>query len=193
MNLCLFGASSRNLDAEYYRQAAALGKLLAENGHTLVFGGGAEGLMGACATGVLNVGGRVIGIAPRFFDEPGILLPGCTEMIITETMAERKEKMLAMSEGFLVLPGGIGTMDEFFEVITLRQLGRLRGRIVLLDTLGFYRKLTDFLRSMADHDFMSESCLQLFETCETPEAALQAVLKTDNLAGSVRRLEDYCR
>ncbi len=193
MNLCLFGASSRNLEQLYYTEAETLGKLIAEGGHTLVFGGGADGLMGACAHGALNAGGKVIGIAPKIFDKPGILLSDCTELILTATMAERKEKMLSLSEGFLVLPGGIGTMDEFFEVITLRQLGQLQGRIVLLDTLGFYGDLTVFLHNMADQGFMSENCLQLLETCKTPEAALQAVLKKDDLAGSIRRLEDYCR
>ena len=170
-----------------------MGRLIAEAGHTVVFGGGADGLMGACARGAKAAGGKIVGIAPRMFNEPGILLPECDELILTDTMAARKEIMFSESEAFLALPGGIGTMDEFFEAITLRQLGLLQGSIVLLNTRGFYTPLFAYLEQMAELGFMSQNCLKLVHLCDTPEAALEALQTPDDLTGSIRRLEDYTR
>ena len=193
MKICIFGASSSRLDPVYYHEAEAMGRLLAEAGHTVVFGGGADGLMGACARGAKAAGGKIVGIAPRMFNEPGILLPECDELILTDSMAARKEPMFSESEAFLALPGGIGTMDEFFEATTLRQLGLLRGAIVLLNTKGFYTPLVAYLEQMAEQGFMSRNCLSLLSLCDTPEAALEALLTPVELEGSIRRLEDYTR
>ena len=191
MNICVFGASSSRLPSVYYQEAETVGRLIAEASHTLVFGGGADGLMGACARGTKTVGGQVIGIAPRLFNEPGFLFQACDELILTDSMAARKEKMFSAADAFIALPGGIGTMDEFFEAITLRQLGLLRGPLILLNTLGFYHPLMTVLERMADEGFMSRNCLALLHLCETPEAAIQAALTPDPLTGSIRRLEDY--
>ena len=193
MKICLFGASSSRLDPVYFQEAERMGRLIAEAGHTVVFGGGADGLMGACARGAKAVGGRIVGIAPRMFNEPGILLPECDELILTDSMSARKEKMFSESEAFLALPGGIGTMDEFFEAITLRQLGLLRGPIVLLNTRGFYTPLFAYLEQMAELGFMSQNCMKLVHLCDTPEAALEALQAPDDLVGSIRRLEDAPR
>lgn len=193
MKICLFGASSSRLDPVYFQESERMGCLIAEAGHTVVFGGGADGLMGACARGAKAAGGKIVGIAPRMFNEPGILLPECDELILTDTMAARKEIMFSESEAFLALPGGIGTMDEFFEAITLRQLGLLQGTIVLLNTRGFYTPLVAYLEQMAEQGFMSRNCLKLVHLCDTPEAALEALLTPDDLVGSIRRLEDYTR
>ena len=193
MKICLFGASSSRLDPVYFQESEKTGRLIAEAGHTVVFGGGADGLMGACARGAKAAGGKIVGIAPRMFNEPGILLPECDELILTDTMAARKEIMFSESEAFLALPGGIGTMDEFFEAITLRQLGLLQGTIVLLNTRGFYTPLVAYLEQMAEQGFMSRNCLKLVHLCDTPEAALEALLTPDDLVGSIRRLEDYTR
>ena len=124
MKICVFGASSRELAQGYYDAAYELGAQLARRGHELVFGGGTSGLMGAAARGVVSEGGRLTGVAPRFFDEPGILFEGCTDFVFTETMSERKKAMEDMSDAFVTLPGGIGTFEEFFEALTLKQLGR---------------------------------------------------------------------
>ena len=191
MTICIFGASSNRLDGVYFEAAEQLGKLIAEQGHSIVFGGGADGLMGACAKGVKRAGGRMTGIAPRLFDEPGFLLPDCDELLMTDTMAERKEQMLRLSDAFIALPGGIGTMDEFFETITLKQLGLARGGLVLLNTAGYYEPLLAFLRQMAELGFMSRGCLELLHLCDTPEEALQAALQPEAAKGSIQRLEDY--
>ena len=193
MKICIFGASSSRLDPVYFEAAEEMGKRIARGGHTLVFGGGADGLMGACARGAKAAGGKIVGIAPRMFNEPGILLPECDELILTDSMAARKETMFSESEAFLALPGGIGTMDEFFEAITLRQLGLLRGQIVLLNTLDFYTPLVSYLGQMAEQGFMSRNCLELVRLCDTPESALEALEIPDELDGSIRRLEDYTR
>ena len=109
MNICVYGASGDRLDREYFDAAERLGELIGQGGHSLIFGGGQNGLMGACARGVSRKKGKITGIAPRFFDEPGILYPHCTEFIFTETMGQRKAAMEDAAQAFIVLPGGIGT------------------------------------------------------------------------------------
>ena len=191
MNICIFAASSNRPAEDYFQAAEEMGRLIAGAGHTLVFGGGAEGLMGACAKGVKNAGGKLIGIAPKLFDEPGFLLSGCDTFLMTETMAVRKEKMLEISDAFLALPGGIGTMDEFFETVTLKQLGLVHGPLVLLNTNHFYDPLLAFLQDMSAQGFLSEACLALLRVCMTPDEALEALLIPEERRGSIRRLEDY--
>ena len=193
MNICIFGASSNRLDPIFYLASEEMGRLIALAGHRIVFGGGADGLMGACARGAKGAGGRMIGIAPRLFNESGFLFPDCDELILTDSMSSRKQKMFSLSDSFLALPGGIGTMDEFFEAITLRQLGLLQGPLVLLNTLGFYSPLVSFLERMAEQGFMSRTCLDLLRICDTPAHAMDALLLPDDLKGSIRRLEDYIR
>ena len=189
MNICIYGASSNQPGEVYFQDAETLGRLIAEAGHTLVFGGGRDGLMGACARGALHAGGRVVGIAPEMFLDPGFLLDSCSEMILTASMAERKERMLALSDAFICLAGGIGTMDEFFETVTLKQLGLVSGPLVLLNTEEFYTPLLELLRRMAEGGFMSANCLGLVRLCRTPEESLAAALRPETLQGSLDRLE----
>ena len=153
MRICIFGASGRELDARYYTEAEAVGRLIGENGDSIVFGGGAEGLMGACARGVSAAGGNVVGIAPRFFDEPGILYDKCSRMIFTETMRERKQRMQEESDACIVLPGGIGTMEETFEVITLSSLGRMQKKSAFLDAESYWEPAVELLRGAVEKGF----------------------------------------
>ena len=132
-------------------------------------------------------------MAPRFFDEPGILYPGCTRMIYTETMRERKAIMEEEAEAFVVLPGGIGTFEEFFETLTLKQLGRYDKPIALLNTLGCYDAMQELLRRSAETGFMSANCLKLYALCDSPAAALDYVENADRLTGGISRLEDYAK
>lgn len=191
MNICVFGASSAALDEIYYREAEDLGRELALRGHTLVFGGGKEGLMGAAARGASSAGGAVIGIAPRFFNEPGVLYEHCTELILTDTMRERKQLMEDNSQACIALPGGIGTYEEFFEMLTLKQLGRSSRAIVLLDTAGCYAPLQALLESTAERRFMSRSCLELYKTVSSPAEALDYIESYVPRSGSINRLTDY--
>lgn len=161
MNICIYGASSDRIDTIYIKEGEYLGRLLAQRGHTLVFGAGATGLMGAAARGITEEGGKMIGIAPSFFDQPGVLQQNCTELILTETMRQRKELMEQKSDGFIMTPGGIGTLEEFFEILTLKQLGRHNKPIGVLNTAGYFDQLENLLVSTAEKGFMDRSCLRL--------------------------------
>lgn len=192
MNICIYGASSNKLAREYYDTAEQLGALMAKAGHTLVFGGGQGGLMGAAARGAHAHGGDIIGVSPHFFDKPGILYPHCTRFIYTDTMRERKAIMEDESDAFIVLPGGIGTYEEFFEMLTLKQLGRHSKPMAVLNTRGYYDPMAAMLENTVEEGFMSASCMDLFGVCSTPEEVLDYVLTAKRVTGSIeRKLEDY--
>lgn len=193
MNICIFGASSDRLEPAYYKAAHALGVLIARGGHRLIFGGGNEGLMGACARGVRQEGGRPFGIAPRFFDEPGILMREGCDLLFTETMAERKTRMEAEADAFIALPGGIGTYEEFFEVLTLKQLGRHSKPMALLNTCDYYTPFDALLRTTAEKSFMSDSVLSLYALCGTPDEALRHVTRPDSAPVQASPLSAYSR
>ena len=191
MNICLYGASSNTLDRVYLDAAYDFGARLAKNGHTLVYGGGAQGVMGAAARGAKKAGGKVIGVAPSFFNVDGILYDQCDEFIYTETMRERKGIMDEKAEGFLLAPGGIGSFEEFFEILTLKQLGRDDRAIVLLNTLGAFDAMLHMLEELAERRFMSKNCLELYFVAGTPEQAMDYLAHYVPRKGSIRRLEDY--
>ena len=172
MNICVFGAASDKLEGAYFALAEELGRAMARRGHTMIFGGGATGLMGAAARGLMAEGGRFIGIAPRFFDIPGILMADGGEMIFTETMAERKTLMRDMSDAFITLPGGIGTYEEFLETLTLKQLGRHEKPMALLETLGYYQSMETMLRHTVEAGFMAAECLDMYRLFDDGEACL---------------------
>ena len=162
MKICVFAASSRTIDCSYVDEAFALGAELAGRGHSIVFGGGTSGLMGAVARGAFSAGGGIIGVAPRFFDEPGILYEHCTEMLFTETMSERKKLMEDLSDAFITLPGGIGTFEEFFEALTLKQLGRHAKAMAVLNTLGYYDAMEAMVQRAVDERFLTADGKDLY-------------------------------
>ena len=145
MNICIYGASSAELEQIYYDKTEELGRMMAKRGHGLVFGGGATGMMGAAARGVDSEDGYILGIAPRFFDKPGVLYENCSEFIFTETMRERKKLLEERSDATIVTPGGIGTYEEFFEILTLKSLHRLDRPIVLYNINGYYDRMKALL------------------------------------------------
>lgn len=177
MNICVFGASSNDIDKKYIEAGEALGRAMAEQGHGLVFGGGQTGLMGAVSRGAAECGGYCIGIAPTFFDMPGILYQNCSEFIFTETMRERKELMEQKSNAFIMTPGGIGTMEEFFEIFTLKQLGRHEKPIGIFNVDGYYDGLIQMLKSTAEKGFMAEECMDLLAISDDPEELLELISK----------------
>lgn len=193
MNICIYGASSARLDKAYYDAAYELGTLIGSAGHTVVFGGGKAGLMGAAARGAYESGGRVIAIVPEFFNEPGIIYEHCAEVIFTDTMRERKQRMDEYADAFAVLPGGIGTFEEFFEMLTLKQLGRHSKAMALLNTNDAYAPMLDMLEKAADEGFMSRRCMALFSVCATPEMLMDYIEGYVPVTGSVHRLEDYTK
>lgn len=173
MNICIYGASSTLIDNSYIKDGEKLGKIMAEHNHNLVFGGGASGLMGAVARGMTETGkGKIIGIAPSFMNVDGILYEGCTDFIYSETMRERKQLMDEKSDAFVVTPGGIGTFDEFFEILTLKQLGRHNKPIVILNTNGYYNHLKSLLQNCIDEKFMKPACADLIYFTDEPEEVI---------------------
>ncbi len=175
MNICVYGASSNTIDNVFIAQGEALGRLLAENGHTLVFGGGNNGMMGAVARGAKEKSGKVIGIAPKFFDADGVLFKACDEFIYPETMRERKGLLDEMADGFIVTAGGVGTFDEFFEIFTLKQLGRHNKPIVVLNTDGYFNSLKELLENAINRSFMTRTNLGICHFTKTPEAAIKYI------------------
>ena len=161
MKLCLYGASSNLIDKKYIDATEKLGEEMAKRGHTLVFGGGANGLMGAAARGATKAGGEILGISPKFFDVDGVLYDKCTEFIYTETMQERKHLLVTKSDGFIVMPGGPGTFDELFETLSLRQLGIHNKPIAVFNIDGYFDPLGQMLKNAYDGNFMTEEILQL--------------------------------
>lgn len=181
MNICVYGASSNTIDHSYIEKTEYLGRQLAKRGHTLVYGAGANGLMGAVARGVHSENGSIIGVTPSFFNVDGILFEDVTELITTETMRERKQIMEDRADAFIVTPGGIGTLEEFFEILTLKQLGRHGKAIVIYNQNGFYDHLLAMMKATADKGFMTPVTNEIYTVMDNADAILDYIenYKTD--------------
>lgn len=163
MNICVYGASSDAIDKEYIKEVEKLGEEMARRGHGLVYGAGAQGLMGAAARGMTKFGGDIVGVSPSFFKVDGVLYDKCTEMIFTETMRERKQIMEERADAFIVTPGGVGTFEEFFEILTLKQLNRHQKAIAIFNIKGYYNELESFMSNAAKEEFMKKDTLGLYK------------------------------
>ncbi|MGD8331374.1 MAG: TIGR00730 family Rossman fold protein [Acidobacteriota bacterium] len=153
-NICVFcGSNSGNLP-EFAEGARALGETLARRGYGLVYGGASIGLMGALADAVLAGGGKVIGVIPGALADKEIAHRGLSELVVVDSMHERKARMMALSDGFIALPGGMGTMEEMFEVLTWAQLGIHRKPCGLLDVEGYFFPLLNFLDEATRRGFL---------------------------------------
>ncbi len=172
MNICVYGASSNRIKDIYLEKTYELGAKIARRGHTLVFGGGNGGVMGASARGAYDNGGEIIGVAPTFFKVDGVLFEHCTELIHTETMRDRKEILENRSKAYIVAPGGIGTFDEFFEMYTLKQLGRHAKAIAIYNIDGYYDHMLKMLELTAEGEFMAKASLDLFKVFDDMDAML---------------------
>ncbi len=175
MNICVYGASSTTTEHSFIEAGEKLGEEMAKRNHTLVFGGGANGMMGASARGMHRMGGKIIGVAPEFFHVDGVLYEHCTEFIYPEDMRARKKKMEELSDAFIVTPGGIGTFDEFFEILTLKQLSRHNKPIAILNTNGYYDCMEKFIQNVIDNHFMNEESKKLYFISESPTDVLDYV------------------
>ncbi len=174
MKICVFGAASAHIDNVYIKAVEELGYKMAKRGHSLVFGCGASGLMGAAARGVRRGGGYIHGVVPEFFREEAIeqLFEDCEKITYTETMHERKAIMEDDADAFVIAPGGVGTFEELFEVLTLKQLNRHCKAIVFYNIDGYYDELLEFLKTACDRKFITESCLDLYAVCDNPDGVL---------------------
>ncbi|MBR4419478.1 MAG: TIGR00730 family Rossman fold protein [Clostridia bacterium] len=162
MKICVYGASSNQIDKNLIKTGEALGEEMAKRGIPLIFGAGANGMMGAVARGITKGGGHMTGIAPSFFEVDGIIYDKCDELIRPETMWDRKTLLRDFADAYIVTPGGIGTMDEFFEVLTLKQLGRTDKAMVILNIDGFYDKLIALLDGFIKDKAVKETVYNLF-------------------------------
>ena len=172
MNICVFGAARDELNEEYFRLGEALGEAMGRRGHTMIFGGGAHGLMGAAARGCRRAGGRIVSVVPWFFNGPGILWEDNAELIRMDTLAERKAVMMERADAFLSLPGGLGTFDEFFEVLTMRNLGLHEKPIALLECDGYWQSARTMIRTAVEKGFAAPKALEIFDVFTDPEACL---------------------
>jgi uncharacterized protein (TIGR00730 family) len=188
MRVCVFAASSNKIDNQYFTAASKLGSLLAEAGTEVVYGGGGIGLMGSLADAVLENGGKITGVLPSFMKDEGWGHHSVQEMILTPDMGERKRRMFAMSDAVIALPGGVGTLEELTEAITLKQLSLFNGPIIILNTLGFYKSLLDFLENMIDNNFLRFEPKEIWEIVNTPEEVIIALNRTDRIAEDWRKI-----
>ena len=175
ISVCVFCGSRYGLRPAYREAAEALGRGVAARGWRLVYGGGDVGLMGAIADAALAAGGDVVGIIPRRLLEREVGKREVDSLVVTGTMAERKDRMIAESDAFVALPGGLGTLDELFEVVTLRQLGYIDKPIVLVDTDGYWQPLLRLIDRIVDEAFAERDATALVEVAETAERALEMV------------------
>ncbi|MBQ8018255.1 MAG: TIGR00730 family Rossman fold protein [Methanobrevibacter sp.] len=154
MKICLYGSGSRKIDEIYTDEAYELGCRIAQDNHTLVFGGGDTGMMGSCARGVHDNAGKSIGIAPEWIGGFEPLCEKCSEFIYVDSMDERKKKFVENSDAFIISPGGIGTLDEFFEIITLKKLKQHDKKIIVFNINHFYDKMIEMIDEMGDKGFL---------------------------------------
>lgn len=175
MRICVYCASSQECDRIYHNAATALGRLLAEAGATVVYGGGAVGLMGSLANGALAAGGDVVGIIPRFMTEVEWQHPGLASLEVVEDMRERKHRLLTGSDAVVALPGGCGTLEELFEALTLKRLGLYFNPIVLVNTNDFYTPLQRFMLRMIEQRFMNPEHAQMWTLVDSPGDVLAAI------------------
>lgn len=167
MNITVYCGSNPGDNPHFTEAARALGTWIAQNGHTLVYGGSSVGLMGTVSRAALEGGASVIGVEPAFFIEAGVAQHDLTELIVCETMSERKAKMIELGDVFVALPGGVGTLEEMSEIFTRVRLDMGPHECFLLNIDGFYDPLAAFLASMVDHRFFDQCDL---DRCHFPRS-----------------------
>lgn len=156
MNITVYCGSSDSPNTHFEAAARELGRWIAQQGHTLVYGGSSVGLMGTISRTVLDAGGSVIGVEPRFFIEAGVAQHDLTELYTVDTMSERKAKMIELGDAFVALPGGVGTLEEISEIMSCIRLGLGVAACYLLNVDGFYDNLKAFLVHMVEQGFLDE-------------------------------------
>lgn len=173
--VCVYCGSSSQVNPAFFEAAAKFGKILAENEISLVYGGGSIGLMGEIANSTLAAGGKVTGIIPQFMYDEKWFHPGLTDLIVVETMHERKQKMAEMADALVALPGGCGTFEELLEVITWKQLGLITQPIVIANFENYYQSLLKMFSQSVEEHFMREKHLDMWQVVCSPEEILPAI------------------
>lgn len=174
-SICVFCGSNVGANGLYIEAARTLGRLLAENGIELVYGGGMTGMMGAVADAALAAGGRVTGIIPGSMNIPRVVHEQLSELVIVDDMRERKALMHQRSQGFIAMPGGIGTLDELFETLTWSQLGYQTKPVGILNVAGYYDPLLTMINHAIAEGFVLEHHRHIFVIEQEPQSLLQAM------------------
>lgn len=173
--ICVYCASSTQVKPSYFVATALLGKILAKANLSIVYGGGSMGLMGMLADSMLENGGKITGVIPRFMCDVEWNHTNLTELILVETMHERKEKMAMMADAVVALPGGCGTLEELLEVITWKRLGIFTKPIIIVNLEGYFDDLITMLNRAVDEHFMREEHRKMWEVVENPNDVLRAI------------------
>jgi len=174
-SICVFCGSRQTVEGHYKSVATELGREIGRRGADLVYGGASIGLMGCVAHGVHEEKGKVIGIIPEFFRKKEIAYFDADELIVTKDMRERKTKMDERSDAFIVLPGGIGTLEEAIEILSMRQLKLTNKPLVFINTGGFYDKLNEIFSLMIEQKFAKENIRNMFAIAPNPKSALEYI------------------
>ncbi len=174
-SLCVFCGSKTGTDPAHAATARRLGELMAERGVTLVYGGGRIGLMGIVADAILEGGGRAIGVIPEFLKDLEVGNDDVSEQIVTNSMHERKTRMFELSDGFVVLPGGLGTLDETLEIVTWKQLQLHSKPVVVLNSGGYWSALTDLVQATIDGGFAHPAVEELFTMVDGADDVFEAL------------------
>jgi uncharacterized protein (TIGR00730 family) len=174
-SVCIYCASSSNIDKVYFEAANRLAEILVDNNIKVIFGGGAVGLMGSVADTVLRLGGDITGIMPNFMKEIELQHKGVKDYMFVGGMHERKKKFLELSDALITLPGGCGTFEELMEAITLKRLGIINKPIIILNTKNYYEPLIQMLRNSIQEGFLKEDHNDLWSVVDLPEEILPAI------------------
>jgi uncharacterized protein (TIGR00730 family) len=185
--ICVYCASSTQINPVYFEQARQLGEILANENIELIYGGGSMGLMGEVANSVLNKGGKVTGVIPQFMCDENWNHDALSSLIITASMHERKEKMAMMADAVVALPGGCGTLEELLEVITWKQLGIFSKPIIIVNTNHYYDALILMLQRAVDENFMREIHSGIWTVVEKADEIIEAILSAPKWDKSVRK------
>ncbi len=188
-SICVYCGSRPGNDPEFAALAREVGTWIGEHGGQLVYGGGSNGLMGILADATLAAGGRVVGVIPTALVEKEWAHKGCTELHVVDTMHDRKRIMAERADAFLALPGGIGTLEEFFEVWTWRQLGYHNKPVGLLNTGGYYDSLLTFFKASVKAGFMNDWLMDLISTDSQAQPLLEALIQAAGMAPVATRLD----
>ena len=192
MRICVYGAASQTIDPKYMELVEQMGKEMVSRGHSLVFGGGGNGLMGAAARGVRSAGGHILGVIPKFFDEENVeaICDFCDELIQPDTMRERKQIMEDNADAFIVVPGGIGTFEEFFEILTLKQLCRHNKPIAIYNLKGYYDEINHAIEQAMKKNFIRENCKELYFTTDNLNELFAYIENPAKEIRTVKELKD---
>lgn len=187
--ICVYCGSSDKLHSAYVIAARKMGKSIAERGIELVYGAGCTGLMGALADGALEAGGVVTGVIPAYFNTPQLAHPGLTRLEVVETIHQRKARMAELGDAFVALPGGFGTLEEFFEILTWAQIGLHRKPIGLLNVRSYFDPLLNMVDHAQKEGFIYVEHRALFAHAEDPDDLLEMLSNHKPLEGPNRWVE----